>query len=481
MVNWSEPQKQSTVGMVVFAAKTFREMVAVVIISIGSLTRKKQPALIWFLVFGSILLYISIKAFLEYFFFTFYVSENQLIIKKGIFSKKTLVIPFERIQTVQLHQSLLHRIIHHYRVAIDTAGSEKTEVSIHALSYAKAISLKEVLTQETISPATVPGADPNVIRLSPKDLFKMAVSANHLETFGLIIAFVLARFQDVKDLLGINAYDWVESQGKTVAFSAELAGIIIFFTLAFSILISVLRIILRFSDLSIVLGEKGFQLKHGLLSSQQQFIGAKKIQFIQWNANWIRRKIGMYVFHVKTAGEEELKKKQRIHMPVTSEQNLLRLAAYYQPAAPSSVSPAAHIQPQYVFRKVLFSGLPFALVATGIAFFWWEWQALWLLLWTGYSFIIHGIYRRNYQVWVNEEAVEISRGVWGRQRVIVNWQKLQLVTIRQGIYQRRRSLADLVMHTASGDITIPYLRHEEAKLLADYASMKVESSQQQWM
>ncbi|MCE3282762.1 MAG: hypothetical protein K0Q66_1499, partial [Chitinophagaceae bacterium] len=316
MLNWSEPQKQSSVGMVIFAAKTFREMLAVVVITIGSLSRKSQPFHVWLLIVGSMFLLIFLKAFLEYYFFTFHIAENQLIIKKGVFSKKTLVIPFGRIQTVQLHQSLLHRLINHYRIAIDTAGSEETEVSIHALSYAKALNLKEVLTQEAATPVAVPGTESSVIRLAPKDLFKMALSANHLETFGLIIAFVLARFEDVKDLLGINAYDWMESHGKTVTFTAELAGIIIFFALAFSILISVLRIILRFSDLSIHLGEKGFQLKHGLLSSQQQFIGARKIQFIQWNANWIRRKIGMYMYHVKTAGEDELKKKQRINMPV---------------------------------------------------------------------------------------------------------------------------------------------------------------------
>lgn len=482
-VNWEQPQKQSALGIFIFAGKAFREMVAVLIIAVGSLARKDKPFGTWALWLGLIAVYIFGKAFLEYFFFSFQVSGNQLIIRKGIFSRKTVLIPLERIQTVQLHQSFFHKIIGHCKVAIDTAGTENTEVAIQSLAYQKAIDLKETLSNGSASAAAgdASAEESNVIKLPAADLFKIAISANHLETLGLILAFVLARFEDVKDLLGFDAYDWVESQGRGFEFTTRIVGVMVFLALAFSILISTLRIVFRYADLNITLSEKGFQLRHGLLHSQQQYIGARKIQYILWRANWIRRKLGLQIFHVKTVGESEIKKKQKIHLPVTRQEHLAKLAGYYQPDLPSLSSEAAAIKIDYVYRKILFVGLPVTILAVGTAWFWWGWNAAWLSTWLVYYMIEKFIYRRNFHVWANDTAVEVSRGVWGRERLVLNWDKLQLVTIEQGIYQRRKKLANLLLRTASGDVVIPYITEAEARVLADYGAMRVEEAQKNWM
>jgi putative membrane protein len=482
MVNWEQPQKQSAVGIFLFAAKAFREVIAFMVIAIGGLSRKGKPAAAWMLTIGGFAAFIFGRAALEYFYFKFYISEGQFIVKKGILSKKTIMIPFDRIQSVQLEQNLFHRIIHHYKVSIDTAGSEKTEVSIHALTYNKALDLKRVLTGEkTVAAGTEAGAAENTIRLSAKDLFKLALSHNHLETVGLIIAFVLARFHDIKEWFDIDAYGWLESHGKQVAVTTQIIAISAFIALAFAILISVVRIILKYSDLMITLSEKGFNVKHGLLHSHQQFIGANKIQFIQWNANWARRKIGMYMFHVKTTGENDIKNKKRVRVPVTRKEHIYKLAAYYQQELPSAGNSSNDIQPQYVSRKTLFVGLPVTLFFILVFFFIMKWQALWFGLLLIYSFVRNRIFRKNFRFWVKEDAIEISSGVWGRQRIILNWHKLQVVTINQGIYKRRKNLADLLLQTASGNVVLPYITLAQAQVLSDYAAMKTESTQKRWM
>jgi uncharacterized membrane protein YdbT with pleckstrin-like domain len=480
MVNWEQPQRQSAVGIFLFAAKSFREFLALGAVMVGSLAQKQKPVTAWIFTIGAMALLMFGRAFLEYFYFRFYVSAGQLIVKKGVLSKKTIVIPFERIQTVQLEQNLFHRIIHHYRVSIDTAGTEKTEVSIHALSYNKAINLKQILAGErSVSPGTE--STETIIQLSAKDLLKLAISHNHLETVGLMIAFLLARFQDIKEWLGIDAYDWMETHSKQVAATSKLAGFLIFAALLIAIVISIVRIILKFSDLRITLSEKGFNLKHGLLHSHQQFIGSNKIQFIQWNANWVRRKIGMYMFHVKTTGEVHIKNKQRIQVPITRREHLYKLAAYYQPDLPSVDNIYNRIQPQYVFRKTLFTGFPLTLVAVGVFFFMIQWQSLWFSGILVYSIIRNMIFRKNFKFWVKDDAIEISSGVWGRKKLVLNWHKLQVVTISQGIYQRQKKLADLLLQTASGNVVLPYITLAEAQLLSDFAAMKTESTQKRWM
>jgi putative membrane protein len=481
MADWQQPQRQSAVGIFLFAAKAFREFIALSIIMIGSLSRKHKPVYVWLITFSSIAVLVFGRAFLEYFFFRFHISENQLIVKKGIFAKKTIIIPFDRIQSVQMEQNLFHRIIHHFRLSIDTAGTEKAEVTIHSLSYNKAVSLKQALTGENLVSHSEAETSSQIIHLSTGDLFKLAISHNHLETFVLVVTFALSRFNDIKDGFGIDAYDWMEKQGKHVAVTAQIIAAAIGFALFIAILISIVRIILKFSDLTITLTEKGFNLKHGLLHSHQQFIGANKIQYIQWNANWIRRKIGMYMFHVKTIGEEHIKNKRKIQVPITRKEYLQKLTSYYQLNIPSENNVALGIQPQYIFRKTLFGGLPLTVVIVWLFYFMIEWQALWFSLLLLYFIFRNSIFRKNFSFWVNDDAIEVCSGFWGRKRIVLNWHKLQVVTIKQGIYQRQKKLANLVLHTASGDVVLPYITLEQAQMLSDVAAMKAESVQKKWM
>jgi putative membrane protein len=52
--------------------------------------------------------------------------------------------------------------------------------------------------------------------------------------------------------------------------------------------------------------------------------------------------------------------------------------------------------------------------------------------------------------------------------------------VTQSRYQRRKGLASLRMHMASGRVSIPYIKHAQAQQLRDYILYRVESSQKAW-
>jgi putative membrane protein len=479
-MNWDKPQRQSAIAIFVLAAMNLRHLYAIAIIFIAQFFKEKPSYKMQLALLGGMLVFMFGKAFFDYFFFTFHISNGQFIIKKGVFAKRTITIPLEKIQTVQFAQTFFHSLFGLHKVMVDTAGTETTEVSIQALTHAKAIALKEILTTasdvhfeetETIKPIT----------LSFEGLMKMAISHNHLKTFGLIIAFAIARLEDVKDLFNYDGYDWLEQHGKEVTFSIKFAAIIAFMVMSISIITSVLMILFKYYDFKISLTPKGFNIKHGLLQVKQQFIPLTKIQLLQWNANWVRRKMNYFVCDLKTTGEEDLKQKQKVQVPVTNHDHLQQIINYYQPVQPSASDAANGIHPQYAIRKIIFSGLPALAVLIGVSFIWWKWYSLLWLIWFVYYIIIKHIYRRNFTFWVNEDAVEVTKGVWGRERILLNWHKIQLLTIKQSIYQRRKKLANLVMETAAGEVVLPYIKLEEAQLLADHLLMKIESSSKKWM
>ena len=63
----------------------------------------------------------------------------------------------------------------------------------------------------------------------------------------------------------------------------------------------------------------------------------------------------------------------------------------------------------------------------------------------------------------------------------VEWRKLQRVSIRSNWFMQRKGLADVVLSTAAGPITLPYVRVESAKQLRDWGLFQIESSSAPWM
>jgi len=101
---------------------------------------------------------------------------------------------------------------------------------------------------------------------------------------------------------------------------------------------------------------------------------------------------------------------------------------------------------------------------------------LWLVV---SSLLIHQNWRRAGYHCSSEGFVRRS-GLLGYRSVAVLFRKVQRVTVTQSRYQRRKELASLRFHMASGSVRIPYIEHATAKGLRDYTLYKVESSHQAW-
>src|SRR5690606_17458916 len=87
---------------------------------------------------------------INYFYYSFQVLGDELIINKGWLSKSKTVVKLDKIHEVNLNQKLVHKIIGLYLVSVDTAGSSKTEITINGIAYHKALALKEVLTSTEV-------------------------------------------------------------------------------------------------------------------------------------------------------------------------------------------------------------------------------------------------------------------------------------------------------------------------------------------
>jgi putative membrane protein len=130
---------------------------------------------------------------------------------------------------------------------------------------------------------------------------------------------------------------------------------------------------------------------------------------------------------------------------------------------------------------MLLPGIPVAIFFALSGYFWLNWYAVIFLLFLPYFFLSGLWFKKNFRLYISVDAMQLLSGVWGREIKIVKWQKIQLVDLRQSIYQRSAGLATIKLITAAGIITVPYVSLPLAEAIRNYALYRVESSNEPWM
>lgn len=486
MINWQQPQRQSFAALAIMGFHFFKQVFGALwpMLIVPFLNNNQKKLSIVLLAIAFIVLLAIVFAVLGYLNFKFYIKDNKLIILSGVFKKKVITIPLEKIQSIHLEQSLLHSITGTFKVLIDTAGTEKVESSIYALNTQIAASLKEwVLSSrdnEEVLQATIQSKK-IIIHTSSIDLLKLCLTANHLETLLLVCVFVFSKLEDLKPLLNNMSFGWLEKYEKEIQVTWILVVATVVLIAVLSIVISSIRTILRYANFKVEISAKGFHIKGGLIQMKQMIIPFNKVQLVSWNANFLKRCTNMFVLQLKATGESELKKKQKVLLPITNKEKLAQIIPYYESDLPSNQLDANGIHKSFIWRRILMIGLPITIVITTIGCLIFGYSGLLIIGWFLYFIITTIFYKNNFKFWINTNALQIVKGVWGKHHTLMKWNNVQFVTLKQSPYQRKNQLASVIFYTAGGKVILPYLTVTDATFLVDYVAMKVESSNTSWM
>lgn len=488
-IDWSVPQRQDGSALLILMLKSVIEtiksywplMIAILFTGKGN----RQNRLV---IFGlAFLIFALVRSLLEFFFFRFQIVNNELVIRKGIFTKKIIVLPLERIIAVHIEQTWLHRIIDAAQVSFDSAGTEKTEVTINAIHVRKAEALKQIISESRPSEATndlkvVPKFTHPIITLSANDLLKLCVSANHIEGLFLLLAFGMSLVDNISEATGSEATGilaWLYDKADITTISGIL--FLISFFILVSIAISSVRILLRYSNFTIVRSERGFSIRNGLINTKEKLVPFRKIQYLSWKATWLREKLGVFLLHFHAAGTNEMKERLEVKVPATQKKFITEILKDYHGLLPVSELTPIRIDKTYIMRSILTRGMLPSLVLFSVLWFFISWHAIWCFLLIPYAALGGWLFRRKFRLWIIPEALQIKKGIFGTEKAILIWNKIQAIHFNQSLYQRRKKLATLNLFTAGGTIHIPFIKQEEAIKIYNYALFKVESENKPWM
>ena len=482
--DWSGFQRQPVSAIWLVLIKSFGKVVkAVLPLALVMLfgTRKESNSPVEYLLIVVPFL-ILLSSAVDYYYFKFSVADNQLLVSKGLLSKKNIVLPLNKIQSVHIEQNWLHRLLDLAQLSFDSPGAAEAEVKIN-IEKDKAVALKAYILGNTDQERDAAMEEnKEIARLSFADLAKLGISANHLETLAIMLGLVLSFFNNIRDIFEDRFSElYEESAAGIMNGGATFLIYIGIGILTLSILVSFIRIVLQYANFQISRTAVGFSVSGGLINTREQVIPFKKIQYLSWRTSWLRRQLPIYLMEYHSIGSPVDNKKLKVRIPVTSTQLLKKLVDIYHPLENEASAPRFKISRAYAYRTTLIWGiLPFILFG-GVGAFFFQFKASLLLILPVYVFLSAWLFYKKFRFSYTSSVIHLRQGIFGESDTVVKWQNIQSVCILQSLYQRRRQLATLKIFTAGGTLTVPFITLVQAEELQDYALYRIESADAPWM
>ncbi len=427
----------------------------------------------------------------QYFRFTFFINSGKLHVQHGIWKRVKLDIPFDRIQSISFEQNIIHQLFKVVKIKVDTAGSSGEEFEFSALDRAMAEDLRNFILERRKS--TVESAhtssklsqrkDQLILSLQPIDLIKVGISQNHLRTAGIILAFLLGLRDRISESLGDQYVDRFDALTENVIQSGVYYILALFFALlVFSFFGTLIFTVIRYYNLHFWKTAAGYKTEAGLFNKREQAALHQKIQILRWVSNPLRKLFGIVYLRLYQASSAVGSRRTTISVPGCPVEDLEEVKQSYFRQSHTEFPKLYGVDHRLFYRRLLFIGLLPTLLISVVAsiFQHWEWIAI-AILWLLFSAFYQ--YQFQHKWWYNLTAntIQTTYGVVERVSKILFLYKVQSVQIRTTPYQRRHGLASIILHTASGDVRIPYVKRDHALQLKNYILYKIESSQRSWM
>lgn len=497
---FSEPQHQSKIGILVMFFDSVRHFLRALwpLLVVWIFNRSALGGGYIFIGTLTVFALLSVYAYFRFVNFTFWIDEprEEFIISEGVFNKTKTVIKLDRIQQVNITQSLIQRIINVYALEIDTAGSNKQEGSIKAVSHGLAIALKQRLlendlkTRET-GPAIMAETQAQTIRpfmsIGISSLLKVGITSNYLKSFWLIFVFLVTMYDNLRHIFDsevINREKVSNYVEQNMAMTS--IGIVIMFFLALILAINLVRTIVRYYGYKITRQSGSLMMSFGLINKKSTIIKPEKVQTVTITRNFFQKKMDILNVRIRqAAGGSDHHGRMRenaLEIPGCNENErdaLLRLLF--------DVLPEKGVMLRPNFRKLGFSIFLTIVLPLGLFFT----VAHWQLRLTGFSYLaaIYAVLAltvlcfgfSNYRLFIHDRFIIKQSGAWDISHEILEPGKIQAISVSQLFWHKSVDIAYLTLHTAGGNISFQLGNYTTIKEYVNLWLYRIEESNSNWM
>lgn len=495
-MDFSQPQRQSVQGILIMFADNVQKFIRAMWAPLLILLIKPERWNFWLLgIFLLVLAVFAVIAYVQYRNFTFLLNlkQREFIIQKGVITKSNITIQLDKIQQVNINQTLVQKLVNVYSVDIDTAGSQKKEVSIRAVDHALALHLKESLLSNLTSGATIQSVSATeeatpIVKVSPLTLLKVGLTSHYGRSIALMLGFFFYLWEGLRDFSNVAEMDENEVTGIVQQALTHLSySILILGALVVLLLLNVGRTFFKFFDLHMSRHNGALQLNYGLVAKKNTLLKPVKVQVTHINQNYFQRKLNLSNLLIKQASSTEIdnqeNKKSDIEIPGSSADERRQVL---QMIYGKKELPELEFKPnyRYVIRAILFT-LPSLFALFGVLYFINIIEPNDTLLFFPFLLVFAGVIiyfkYQNYRMYISEDFIMLKSNAWDVDYEIIEPYKLQGISVTQYPWHYAPDVAHITFHTAAGDLQFDFAPYGELKPFINRWLFEVERSQKRWM
>lgn len=496
-VDFSQPQRQSLPGILVLFANSLQKTVRALwpILLIWLVKFDSLNKLVFFGIVAGVVIFIGIISYLQYHFFTFHIdNENhEFVIQKGIINKTRITIQLHKIQQVNINQSLIQRLVGVHKLEIDTAGSDKKEASISAISHTLATILKERLInhsqQESFEIGETVLVDvfsTSFIKIGLISLVKIGFTSNYIKSLALIFVFFTTILDNLQQL---NSH--VIDEDKVTDYLDTLPIITFFlvvvgFFVGLILVVNLIRTILKYFDFTIQKNKHSILLSYGLFATKNKLLNPNKVQKVKLTQNFFQKKLDVLTIGVNQASSdaEIANAKDPIEVPGCSmgeRDVILKLLFSQLPQKGTQYLPNWRKLALNTFFILVLPVLLFIGTNYILHFISWNDLIIYASIFTVFASIMLWFSFKNYQFFVSKDFIIKQNGAWDIDTTIIEPYKIQAIETQQFIWQKATNIGSVTLSTAGGNINFTTGNYSEIKTLVNYWLYQLESTNKNWM
>ena len=495
--NFNAPQRQSSIGILVMFVDSLQKLGRVfwpiIIISIVKLQEVNT-----ILILLGLIVITAIIAYLRFLNFTFYIDKehDEFIVNEGIINKTKTTIQLNKIQQVNIHQTLIQRLIGVYALSVDTAGTDNKEGNIKAISHALALALKaKLLENEGILVESEIKSDENTqtiiqenfpfLKINISSLFKVGITSNYVKSVGLILTFF---FTIMENLRNIGKDDLINEDkiGQIINSYPVIYAILFFILVIFTIvfLINIGRTVIKYFNYTITKQKGSLLLSYGLINTDSTIVKPEKVQIVSITRNYFQKKLNVLEIKIKQASSDESKqKKGQIEIPGCNESERDEILKLIFKQLPEK---GVMMQPN--FRKLVFS-IFLTIVLPLTAFFIFGNNSNsqvfqfthFVIAFAIFIVTIHFFAFRNYRIFISKNHIIKQFGAWDIQNDIIEIKKIQAITTSQLFWHKNLNIGSFTLHTAGGSISFYLGKYDKIKEYVNLWLYEIETSDSNWI
>ena len=450
----SKKHRLHPLGILLTAIKVIKDLALPLLALLASQVLRQSLAPWTITLAVALALAILVMGALSWYRFTYSTGDGILLVEHGVLVRNKIVIPRERIQSVDFNQGVLQRLFSLVSVQVETAGGKKPEVVLTAVARREALELRQMLMPTTAPDDHRPQAKPGQHQDLP---------VGYLLLFGLTsgsgLGVVLAVFSGLwatLDDIGLESkvieyYQWFVEHGSMVALIALL--------LVFLWLLAVVGMVLKYGGFRLTRTGDRIQMVYGLLHRRQVSLPVRRIQALRLTEGMLRQPWGLVTLQVESAGYGQKSAEKALLWPLIRQKDLPRFLQEFLPEFMSPIDdgaigtvPLRRLPPRTRGRYVMRALLPSAPVAALLIL--WLYQVGFayplLPLALPLVFAAMGLWNHKDAGWgLRGNMLSIRYRVFSRTKVIVPRRCVQSLTISDNPFQRRAGLATFYLDLAS--------------------------------